>query len=342
MENAKEFDKNLYYSPNKMLSYNRLLNFIIGARGIGKSYSMKVFPVKRFLKTGEQFIYVRRYKTELKKISKYFDAMAKEFPDHKFKVKGREFYIDGKLAGEALPLSSWQSEKSNEYPNVTTIIFDEFIRQKDIKGDGYLPNEVDALLNLMDTVFRNRENSRVICLSNAVTTINPYFVYFGVLSTLNINKRFNAYEEVLIEIPESIDFTDARRKTRFGKLIDGTDYADMALDNEFTQDVDTFIEARSKDAKFQFSIQFKGETFGVWADTRLTLMYLCNEHDPSSKDVFALSMNELSETNKLISNYKDSYHMKKFVGAFKHSLLRFDNQKIRTYGYEMLKKMKVQ
>jgi hypothetical protein len=31
-------DESLYYNPNKMLSYNRILNFVIGARGIGKSF----------------------------------------------------------------------------------------------------------------------------------------------------------------------------------------------------------------------------------------------------------------------------------------------------------------
>src|SRR6185312_15831287 len=157
----------LYYNPNKMLSYNRILNFIIGARGIGKSYGMKEYPIKRFIKHGEQFIYVRRYKPELKKVTNYFNDIKEAFPDNDLKVKGREFWIDKKIAGWAIPLSTWQSEKSNAYPNVTTIIFDEFIREKD--NSGYIPNEVDALLNLMDSVFRTRDNVRCICLSNAVS-----------------------------------------------------------------------------------------------------------------------------------------------------------------------------
>ncbi|MCG5559890.1 phage DNA encapsidation protein, partial [Klebsiella pneumoniae] len=105
-------------------------------------------------------------------------------------VKGREFHVDGKLAGWAIPLSTWQSEKSNAYPNVTTIIFDEFIREKD--KTGYLANEAEALLNLMDTVFRGRDNVRCVCLSNAVSVVNPYFLYFNLVP--DINKRFNAYE----------------------------------------------------------------------------------------------------------------------------------------------------
>lgn len=331
-------EKSLYYNPNKMLSYNRILNFIIGARGIGKSYGMKEYPIKRFLKYGEQLIYVRRYKSELRKIGNYFNDIAQAFPDHEFKVKGRQLFIDGKLFAWAIPLSMWQSEKSNAYPNVSTIIFDEFIREKD--NSGYLPNEVEALLNLMDTVFRDRDNVRCICLSNAVSVVNPYFLYFGLVP--DTSKRYNAYKDVLIEIPESKDFSEHRRKTRFGSLIDGTDYGDMSLDNEFVNDSKVFIEKRTKTSKYQFSVIYKGMTFGIWVDVDKGIMYLSQDYDPSSKNVFALSTDDLTENSVLMLGWRDNYFLKKMVRAFKGGVLRFDNQVIRNVGYEMFKKMRVQ
>lgn len=320
-----------------MLSYNRVLNFVIGARGIGKSYSMKEHPIRRFIKYGEQMIYVRRYKPELKKLGNYFADVQDKFPDHDFKVKGRELYIDNKLFGWAIPLSTWQSEKSNAYPNVCTIVFDEFIREKD--NSGYIPNEVNALLNLMDTVFRNRENVRCVCLSNAVSVVNPYFIYFNILP--DISKRFNAYRSILVEIPDSHDFSEMRRQTRFGSLIDGTDYADMSLDNEFVNDSDVFIEKRSKQSLYQFSVVYKGLTMGIWVDVDEGLMYLSGDHDPSSKKVFALVTEDLKENTMLLDRWKDNYYLFKMVRAFKRGWLRFDNQMIRTMGYEMFKKMNI-
>jgi hypothetical protein len=171
-------DKSLYYDPNKLLSYNRILNFVIGARGIGKSYGFKKHVVNRFLKHGKQFIYLRRYKGELVKLPQWFNDIKQEFPDTEFKVKGRQLFINNKLAGWGIPLSAWQSEKSNAYPDVETILYDEFIREKD--NSGYLPNEVPALLNFMDTVFRDRENVRCIGMANAVTIVNPFFLYFRI------------------------------------------------------------------------------------------------------------------------------------------------------------------
>jgi hypothetical protein len=335
---VKIMDKTLYYNPNKLLSYNRILSFCIGARGIGKSYAWKVHPIKRFLKYGEQFIYLRRYKPELKKVNQYFDNVKDEFPGVELKVKGREFYVNGKIAGWAIPLSSWQSEKSNAYPNVSTIVFDEFLREKD--NSGYMPNEVSALLNLMDTVFRDRENVRCVCLSNAVSVVNPYFLYFNLIP--NVNKRFNANESILIEIPDSKDFSAERRKTKFGQLIDGTDYGEMSLDNDFVNDSNVFIERRSKESKYVFTVVYKGMNMGVWVDNDLGLLFLSHDHDPSSKKVFALSKEDLTENVMLISGWKKNYYLKKLVGSFMAGYLRFDNQVLRTTGYELFKKLSVQ
>lgn len=332
MENA------LYYNPNKLLSYNRILNFVIGARGIGKSFGFKKYPINRFIKYGEQFIYVKRYKSDLKKIANYFNDVAKFFPKHEFKVKGKEFWIDGKLAGWAIPLSMWQSEKSTAYPDVCTIVFDEFIREKD--NSSYMPNEVEALLNLMDTVFRDRQNVRCFCLSNAVTIVNPYFLYFNLIP--NIDKRFNAYDDIVVEIPDSADFSEERRKTPFGRLIDGTGYGEMSLDNNFVNDSNVFIEKRSKNSKYKFAVIYKGMTIGVWVDVDLGLMYLSHDYDPSSTRIYALSKDDLSENTLLLTSWKNNFYLSKMVKAFTNGYLRFDNQVLRNEGYEMFKKMNIQ
>lgn len=331
-------DKSLYYNPQKLLSYNRILSFCIGARGIGKSYAYKVHTVKRFLNHGEQFIYLRRYKPELRKVSNYFDNIKQEFPGVEFKVKGRELYINSKLAGWAIPLSTWQSEKSNAYPNVSTILFDEFLREKD--NSSYLPNEVEACLNLMDTIFRDRENCRLIALSNSVSVVNPYFLYFQLMP--DINKRFNANESIVIEIPDSKDFSQERRKTKFGKLINGTDYGEMSLDNTFINDSPVFIEKRSKDSKFVFSVVYNGMIMGVWVDVDRGLLFLSNEHDPSTRNVFALTTDDFKENNIYMKGWKNNYYLRKLVASFMNGYLRFDNQVLRNVGYEMFKKMNVQ
>ena len=56
----------MYYNYNKILTYNALLNFLIGERGVGKTYGAVKFVTKQFIKKNEQFAYIRRYKSDLK------------------------------------------------------------------------------------------------------------------------------------------------------------------------------------------------------------------------------------------------------------------------------------
>lgn len=331
-------DTSLYYNPEKLLSHNRVLNFTIGARGIGKTFSQKRRVTKRFIEHGEMFVLVRRYKVELKKVNTFFNDIKEFFPDHEFKVQGNQFYIDGKLAGYAIALSTFQNEKSASYPEVKTILFDEFIREEGTTV-GYLKNEVNSFLNLMDTIIRTRDDARVICMSNAVTIVNPYFLYFQLYP--DVSKRFNRYEDIVIEIPESKDFAEERKKTRFGKLIADTEYAEMSLNNKFTQDIETFIMKRPKNSRFKFRIVYKGKNIGVWYSPDEELLHFSHAFDPSSKEVYILSKEDMKENHKFTIQWKKEYNLKKMVGAFTKGMLRFDDQVLRTLGYDLFKRMNI-
>lgn len=346
IQNKLEKNKieDLYYNPQRMLSYNRIMNFVIASRGIGKTYSMKKYCINRFLKTGAQFIYLRMYKTELKKVDQLFNDVSQEFPNNTFETKGKEFYIDGQLAGFAVPLSAWQSFKGNSFPNVETILFDEFVREKD--NVGYPPNCVEALLNIIDTVIRNRDNFRCVCLSNSVSVVNPWFLYFNILPEPDKEsgkfKRFYPYKHAVLEIPDGSSFKEERIKTRFGAMISELEYGRMSLDNEFTHDVDTFVMRRAKSSVHFCNITYKGFTMGMWVDTKSDFMFLSQDYDPSSKKNFALGKEDMREDRILINNYRNEYHLDKLIRAFKKGLLMFDNQIVRQTAYDMFKKLGVQ
>ena len=95
----------MYWDINRCLSYNCLFNFIVGARGVGKTYGAKRYVIKKFIQSGEQFVYVRRYKDELKKMKRFFEDIYQEFPGHEFKVSPPNFIIDDVVAGTYMPLS---------------------------------------------------------------------------------------------------------------------------------------------------------------------------------------------------------------------------------------------
>lgn len=120
----------MYYDYHKILSYNALLNILIGERGVGKTYGATKFVTSQYLKKDEQFAYIRRYKPEIKKaLPNFFEKIQdnKEFPEHNLYTKGFNFYCDNCIFGYAMTLATAQDLKSANFSKVKTIIFDEFI-----------------------------------------------------------------------------------------------------------------------------------------------------------------------------------------------------------------------
>lgn len=147
----------MYYDYNKILSYNAMLNILLGERGVGKTYGASKFVVNQFLKKDEEFAYIRRYKPELQEsVPKFFEALNSnnEFENHRLYNKGYTFYCDDTICGHAMKLSTAQDLKSSNFNKVKTIIFDEFIIEEGQKKY-YLKNEVFTFLNLLETIRKN-------------------------------------------------------------------------------------------------------------------------------------------------------------------------------------------
>ena len=69
----------MYFELQPVLSYNALLNFIVAERGVGKTFSTKKFCINDFLKNGNQFVYIRRYKSELENAMEGFFRQVKDY-----------------------------------------------------------------------------------------------------------------------------------------------------------------------------------------------------------------------------------------------------------------------
>ena len=89
-----------YYDISTLLSYNKILNFVIGQRGGGKTFNAKKWCINDFLKRGNEFVWVRRYKTEIKGLKQNFfnDIISTGiFPNVEFSIKGNHLFINNKL-----------------------------------------------------------------------------------------------------------------------------------------------------------------------------------------------------------------------------------------------------
>lgn len=185
-----------YYSLDDILSKNADYNIIFGERSNGKTYAALKYGIERYIKTGEQMAYIRRWREDLrgKRAENLFanhvaNGLIEELTDGKF---NEVFYLSNKWFlsyydkdknkryPDSTPfcfgfcLSEQEHEKSSSYPNVTTIVFDEFLTRRI-----YLPDEFMLYMNLLSTIIRQRDNVKVFMLGNTVNKFCPYFQEMG-------------------------------------------------------------------------------------------------------------------------------------------------------------------
>ena len=322
----------IYWNIKRVLSYNALFNFIIGNRGGGKTYGCKKYVIQKFLKTGKQFIYLRRYKKELKKIKTFFEDIKDEFPEVEFAVKGNEFYINGMLAGYAMALSTSKIEKSVAFPNVETIIFDEFLLDKGVYH--WLQDETVCFLEFYETVSRMRDNVQVFFLGNAITMTNPYFLYFDI--RLPYGKLIACKDDKLIELVQNEDFIAEKNKTRFGKLIAGTDYAAYSINNEFLRDNKTFVEKKTGNCSCIFNFKYKNIIYGVWRSYEQGKIWVSLDYD-KNYTCYVLTKNDLTPNDLLLTSLKNSKVFKGFIQNYARGNVFFEDIKIKNVCWEVVK-----
>lgn len=351
-----EIDTSMFWSARRTLTHNMLINVIVGNRGGGKTYGAKQWSIDNFIKNKEQFGYIRRYKDDLKEpMSRFFDDIADKYPDYEFKTDSKHFYIRLKphdekekwtekdIAGFGFVLSTASNKKSISYPNVTTLIFDEFLLDKG--NVTYLQDEPGKLLNLYETVARpGTDHPRVVLfmLANALSITNPYFLYWDLKmpTKQDGNGKYiwkHPKRPILVEDVRNEKFIDSKKNTEFGKLIEGTRYAEYSIDNKFLLDDNTFVEKKSANARYFFTFTYRGGTYGVWRDDSESRLYVSEDIDPSYPLTYAITIKDHQPNTMLVQSLSKQGHLKAFIENYKEGNVYFESINIKNIAYEVLK-----
>ena len=324
----------IHYDYDKLLSREFLIAFVIAERGLGKTFGAKKALLNRWLKTGgeEEFIYVRRYKTELDtSLTTFWDDLQFNgyYENYNLKVQKSKlltkFTCNGKVCGYAVPLSTSNILKSTAFPKVKYIVFDEYL----LKNGGtyrYLKNEIDLFLDLVETVFRMRDDGKILMLGNAVNTFSsPYFAYWDL--DISDGKEFKSYKDgaILVHYARNDEYREKKKQTKFGKLIDGTEYGRMCIGNEDVSLNHLFIQKRSEGAKFYCLLIINGNKIGMWFG-RDGYLYLSEKYEPNTTNKFAFDFTDHTEST-IFTSVRENYCIKACVEAYKHGWLKFESVK---------------
>jgi hypothetical protein len=330
--------KQIWYDINKTLSHNALFNLIVGNRSSGKSYSVKKKVIKKFKETGQQFIYLRRYKDELDKSKEeYFDdiILNREFPDDKITFEADCYFLNGRLMGFAMALTKAKDYKSSSFPLVWLIIFEEFI----IEETGftrYLKNEVRLFLGFYMSIDRYR-GVKVFFLGNNFTMFNPYTLYWNLNTPYNSNITKAKNGKILLEMVSNKEFIEDRLKTDFGQLIDGTEFADFAIQNKSPIDTNTFVMKKTEKSTYYFTFRYGGELYGVWIDYAEGKFFVSKDIDPCFKLIYSITHDDHSPNTLLLKSVNKSVYFKTFIDNYKDGNVYFESMKIKSVVYNVIK-----
>lgn len=187
--------KQKFYSYKAIDSKNAQYNMIIGERSNGKTYGALKKIIANAAQNGKQGAIIRRWQDDFtgKRGANMFDALVQNGEIEKITggmwsgvyYWGSRWYFckwdeNQKRVNAEQPfcygfsLSSMEHDKSVSYPNITIIVFDEFLTRS-----MYIPDEFVIFQNVLSTIIRHRTDVKIYMLGNTVNKYCPYFKEMG-------------------------------------------------------------------------------------------------------------------------------------------------------------------
>jgi hypothetical protein len=335
-----------YYVYDKVCSYNGVYNFLVGGRGIGKTYGAKRRAIKAAIYKGDQFIYLRRYKTEMTPArNTFFADISHLFPKWDFRVVGPEAQTapartrDSKkrqwrTIGYFVTLSTAQTQKSVSYEHVKTIIFDEFIIENGALH--YLPDEATIFTNFYSTVDRYKDKTVVWFLANSVSIMNPYFLEYEIRPDQESEFIVKNDGFIVCHFPESAAFATSVYETRFGKFIKNTEYADYAVANTFEDNHENLLAGKDSKSKYLFSLECRNGIFSVWHNWINDEYFIQAKRPKNEPHMFTLLADKM-DTNKNLVTLNDG-PLQYLRTAFRSGRVSFDAPQTRNTFAEIFKR----
>lgn len=227
-------DKVKYYSLDNILNQNADYNIIYGERSNGKTTAVLRYALEKHIESDyvEQLAIVRRWEEDFKGKNgqQMFEGIValgwvKELTGGEYNAIyyfSQRWYLayyndNGEKEKQGVEpfalgfsIGSEEHYKSTSYPNITTILFDEFITRK-----FYLTNEFVSFQNLLSTIIRLRTNVKIFMCGNTINKYCPYFAEMG-LSEIKKQKQgtIDVYTYGDSELRVAVEYSDFPSKKK--------------------------------------------------------------------------------------------------------------------------------
>lgn len=273
----------MFYSLQKILEYNADYNLVIGERSNGKTYAGLYYAVQQFYKSGyrDQFALIRRWKEDLRgkradtlfaplmSNNAIYDITRGEFSavvyyNARFYLANYDEDIQRYVRletplGYTFSLSDMEHDKSTSYPNVTTVIFDEFITRR-----YYLPDEFILFINTLSTIIRQRNNVKIFMFGNTVNRFCPYFQEMGLSHIANMEQGtidlYTFAQNLTIAVEYAEPNTDNKKASNKYFAFDDSSAVQMIVNGKWEVAIYPHLNLKYKptDILLKYFVEFNG------------------------------------------------------------------------------------
>lgn len=272
-----------FYSLEKILGYNADYNIIFGERSNGKTYAALEYGIKEFVDSGlqNQTAIVRRWKEDIKgkRAETLYNALEAngriaeltngEYTEVYY-FNGR-YYLSNydenlqkhvphtKPLAYTFALSEMEHDKSTSYPDITTVVFDEFITRR-----YYLPDEFILFMNVLSTIIRQRNNVKIFMLGNTVNKFCPYFTEMGLRHIPQMEQgTIDLYQFGKGQLTIAVEYADTISKNKASNkyfCFDDSESVQMIINGAWEMAIYPHLNVKydDKDILFTYFIEFNG------------------------------------------------------------------------------------
>ena len=335
---------------------------VYSLRSNGKSFSVLEYILKRYLNGQGQGAIIRRYDLDFKQrrggamfaplVSEgLVEAYSKGVYNGVMYQAGEFYLIHKNEAGETdkkspepfcygFALTAGEHDKSTGYPEVTTIVFDEFISR-----DGYLTDEFVLLMNQISTIVRRRGNVKIFMLGN---TINPYNPYFEEMGLTHVRKQkagtVDVYEYGESGLKVACEYAEKPSEKYQSDIYFAFDNPKLHMITDGEWEIAIYphcpVKFRPKDIKFIFFIIFKEHLLQceVVMFGRYNFLFIHKKttelQHPDKELIFDMEMNPLYNFGRKITTPANNIQ-KKILWYFRNDKVfyqdNFTGEVVRNY-----------
>lgn len=268
-----------YYRLDEILKRNAAYNVIFGERSNGKTYAVLEYALKRYVHGKGELAVVRRWDEDFKAKrgaslfaghvrNGVISSLTNNKWDSVYYYSGRWFLAkedkdknkiikDEKPFAYAFSLSTMEHDKSTSFPDITTVLFDEFLTR-----DAYMIDEFVIFTNVLSTIIRGRDNVKIFMLGNTVNQYSPYWNEMGLKHVREMKQgTIDVYTYGDSKLRVAVEYTSSSPVKKKSDFYFAFDNPKLNMIKEGTWEFDNYphcpTKYRPKDIIFKFFIVFE-------------------------------------------------------------------------------------